>query len=244
MKKNIINYREYVQRDVMVHAEYNAELEFYSHIRDGNINKVRELCTESLMTKEGLGVLSADKLRNIKYHFTITTAIVARYCIEGGMEHSVAYSLSDYYIRRADELKTVEEVTDLHPIMCEDYTKRMRALRKRKICSKPVAVCMDYICDNLHNDISLESIAEVAKLNPCYLSRIFKKEAGVGVKQYIQAKRIETAANMLVYTNYSIADISTTLAFADQSYFGQIFKKHMGVTPREYRRINFRKSGL
>lgn len=244
MKKSIIDYKEYVQREEVVHAQYNSELEFYAHIRDGNIRKVRELCGESLISKEGLGILSPDKLRNIRYHFIVTTAIVARYCIEGGMELSVAYSLSDYYIRKADSLKCVEDIVALHPIMCEDYAKRMRSIRKNKICSKPVAVCMDYICDNLHNDITLEMLSNLTRLNPSYLSRLFKSEAGVGINQYIQGKRIETAANMLIYTDYTIADISSTLAFADQSYFGQIFKKYHGMTPREYRKKNFRKSGM
>ena len=103
---------------------------------------------------------------------------------------------------------------------------------------------MDYICDNLHNDITLEMLSNLTRLNPSYLSRLFKSEAGVGINQYIQGKRIETAANMLIYTDYTIADISSTLAFADQSYFGQIFKKYHGMTPREYRKKNFRKSGM
>lgn len=244
MQNNKLVYREYVKKDEIIHAPYSEEQEFFTHIKDGNINEVRELCKESLLNKKGLGVLSKNNLRNIRYHFIVTTALVARYCIEAGLETSVAYGLSDYYIEKADTLKSEEEIAKLHPQMCEDYTKRMRAIRTKKICSKPVAECMDYICDNLHNEITLDDLAKLTELNSSYLSRLFKSEAGIGINTYIQKKRMETAANMLVYTDYSIADISTMLSFADQSYFGQIFKKYYEVTPREYRNINFRKSGM
>lgn len=244
MNKEALKYRKYVEKDDVVHASYSSEQEFFSHIRNGDLNEVRELCKESLINKKGLGVLSDNPLRNIKYHFIITTALVARYCIEAGMETSVAYSISDYYISKADTMNSEEEIVAMHPQMCEDYTKRMRSVRKRQICSKPIAMCIDYICDNLHNEITLEDLSRLTGLNVSYLSRLFKAESGIGINAYIQKKRMETAANMLVYTDYSIAEISSMLAFADQSYFGQIFKKCYKLTPREYRNKFYSKSNF
>ena len=62
------------------------------------------------MDKKGLGKLSDNALQNFKYHFVITTAIVARYCIKGGMELPKAYSISDFYIQKADRMKRIEDV--------------------------------------------------------------------------------------------------------------------------------------
>lgn len=238
-------YREFVQRENdMLRAPYNPELEFYSAIKNGNVAKVRKLCKEPLMDKPGLGTLSKNALQNMKYHFVITTALVARYCIEGGMALSAAYSLSDFYIQKADMCKTVKAVSDLHPIMCEDYTKRMRSLGKQKICSKQVAECIDYIYDHLHTRITVEILASHVGLNPSYLSRLFKKETGFTISSYIQSKKIETAKNMLIYSDYALSQIASILAFPSQSYFTEIFRKNTGMTPSRYRTLYFRNTEI
>lgn len=238
-------YREFVQRENKIfRAPYNPELEFYSAIKSGDIEKVRALCKEPLIDKKGLGVLSEHYLQHIKYHFVVTTALTARYCIEGGMELSTAYSLSDFYIQKADRCTNAKDVSDLHPIMCEDYTKRMKALRKQKVCSKHIADCLDYIYDHLHTRITIEDLANHVNLNPSYLSRLFKKEVGTPVSYYIQAKKIETAKNMLVYSENSLSEIASILAFPSQSYFTEIFRKKTGTTPTEYRTRNFRNTEI
>ncbi len=238
-------YKEFIRRENdMIRAPYNPELEFYSVIKSGNVEKIRELCKEPLMNKAGLGTLSQNDLQNIKYHFVVTTALTARYCIEGGMDLATAYSLSDYYIQKADSCKSIKAVSDLHPVMCEDYTKRMKNLRKNKICSKQIVDCIDYIYEHLHKRITIEMLANHVDLTPSYLSRLFKKEIGTSVSGYIQTQKIETAKNMLIYSEYSLSEISSTLAFPNQSYFTEIFKKKTGLTPGEYRSLNFRKTEI
>lgn len=232
-----IFYRNFVQReDQFVRAPYNPEIEFYVTIQAGDVRRVRELCRDTLRDKPGLGRLSDDPLQNLKYHFVITTALVARYCIAGGMELSTAYSLSDFYIQKADRCRHMEEISALHPVMCEDYAKRMRNLRKNAIRSKPVVLCLDYIYDHLHARITVEELAEHVGLNANYLSRLFKKEVGNTISRYIRIQKLETAKNMLLYSDYGTAEIASTLAFPSQSYFTEVFHKHTGLTPGEFRR--------
>lgn len=229
-------YQEYVQREnEILHAPYDPEFRFYTAIKEGNEEIVKELCREPLKDKKGLGKLSDNPLQNLKYHFVITTALVARYCIEGGMELPQAYGLSDFYIQKADGMKRIEDVSALHQVMCLDYTKRMRQLIKNSICSKPIALCVDYIYDHLHQKITVPILAKQVGLSENYLSRLFKKEMKVSISQYILTKKIDTAKNMLAYSDYSISEISATLAFSSQSYFTEIFRKHTGMTPMQYR---------
>ena len=58
----------------------------------------------------GFGVLSTDRLRNLKYHLVITVSFITRFCVEGGMERETAYNLSDLYIRKADLASSPEEI--------------------------------------------------------------------------------------------------------------------------------------
>ena len=110
-----ISYQEFLHREYgLPRAPLAPEMDFYETIRSGNLRKVKTLLTEPFHAKMGLGVLSSDKLQNLKYHLTITTALVARFCISGGLSQAEAYSLSDYYIRLADEAGTAEEISDIH----------------------------------------------------------------------------------------------------------------------------------
>jgi YesN/AraC family two-component response regulator len=178
----------------------------------------------------------------MKFHFVITTALVARYCIEGGMDLSDAYSLSDFYIQKADKCTRISAISDLHADMCLDYAERMRQLRKNTISSKQIALCIDYIHDNMHKRITLEDLAAYVSLNPSYLSKLFKKETGTTVSDYIRKQKLETAKNMLIYSEYRPAEIASTLAFPSQSYFTEQFRRYTGLTPATFRKENFRKT--
>lgn len=234
--KNELYYQVYLNREnEMLHAPYNSELDFYTWVKSGNINKVKELCQESLIEKKNLGILSDNYINHIRYHFIITAALIARYCIEGGMDLSIAYTLSDFYIKKADSLKNAKAISDLHKEMCIDYTTRMRSLRKSKTCSPTIAKALDYIYDHLHTRIGNEELANHVGLSAAYFSRLFKSEMGVSVTNYILDRKIDTAKNMLRYSDYSISQISNTLAFPSQSYFTEQFRKIMNTTPAKYR---------
>ncbi|MBP1756183.1 MAG: AraC family transcriptional regulator, partial [Firmicutes bacterium] len=144
------SYKEFIMReDNISHAPYGPEFDFYGAVKAGDIAKVTKLSENAFTDKIGLGRLSDNPLRNIRYHFIITVAMVARYCIEGGMEHEAAYRLSDFYIQQADQCTAIDQIERLHSIMTIDYTKRMKALKMDKIISKPVVKCIDYIYKNL-----------------------------------------------------------------------------------------------
>lgn len=234
-------YQEYVRREnEVLRAPYDPELEFYAFIQAGDVKQTKELCKQSLINKEGLGILSKNYVQHIKYHFVITTALVARFCIQGGMEVSEAYSISDYYIQKADSMTDAKAVSDLHTVMCLDYAKRMQRLQKEKISSKPIARCIDYIYDHLHTRITVSELADYVSLSETYLSRLFKKETGSSISQYIMTQKLKTAQNMLIYSDYTAAQIAMTLAFPSQSYFTEQFHKKTGMTPIQYRTHYFR----
>lgn len=225
----------------VIHAPYSPEIAFYTAVRDGDVKKVAKLCECDFVSKKGFGELSDNPLRNAVYHFIISVALVARYCIDGGMGHEAAYELSDFYIQQADRCTAVPQISQLHDRMATDYVQRMSVLKKNQIFSKPVAECMDYIYANLYTRITLTMLADYVRLNPSYLSRLFKKTTGVTVSFYIRQKKMEEARNLLRFTDDSIAQIASALAFPTQSYFIEVFQKQEGMTPKKYRSLTFRK---
>ncbi len=101
--------------------------------------------------------------------------------------------------------------------------------------SSPVASAIDYIRQNLDRDISRAEIAEAIFLNPEYLSRLFKKETGIALNEYIVREKIEQAKCMLSETDIPVSLIALKTGYTNFSYFSQVFKRHTGLSPLEYR---------
>lgn len=73
--------------DEIEHREPIEEFLFYQAVAEGDIDKVRQNCEQDRFVEEkGVGVLSRDPVMNLKYHFVITTAMIARMCRQKGME--------------------------------------------------------------------------------------------------------------------------------------------------------------
>lgn len=234
-----LTYKSFLNREYeFKHSPFEKEFEFYEYVKSGDTDGVER--TMTALGGNGAGQLSDDKLRNLKYHFIITIALITRFCVEGGMEMETAYTLSDLYINRADKCVREEDIHILHREAILEYTNQMNRLAHDNIYSKPVIMTMDYIYDNLHSKISESEIAEYVSLSTTYISRLFKREVGVTISTYIAIKRIETAQNMLKYSDYSPVDIGNYLAFTSHSHFISVFKKYTGMTPNEYRKRYFR----
>jgi len=238
-KIRAIQYRKYLQRETeTIHAPFLPEMDFYAAIKTGDIRRVKELCKEPFHEKQGLGVLSGDKLRNMRYHFVISAAMIARVCITGGLQLSESYGMSDYYINLVDRADTVNAVSQIHDEMCVAYAERMRKLNHEHIYSKQVTKIIDYILEHLDTRIKMEDLCELTGLSSSYISRLFRRETGMPVSRYILSKKIETACNMLSYSDYPIMWISNALAFPSQSYFTKVFTEECKMTPRKYREMS------
>ncbi len=223
------------------HTPIETEFNEYIAIAEGDLEFLdKHHNSESFGNPEGKGKLSENELQNIRYHFVVATALITRYCVMNGLELEKAYTLSDFYIRKMDKCNSIPEIISLHNTMCYDYCKKMHALKKSQVLSKPVVLCMDYIYSHLHSRITVKQLAEYTQLSENYLSKLFCKEIGMPVSNYITQQKIEKAKNMLSYSDYSLADIANYLAFSSQSHFIQVFQKLEGMTPRKYRDRHFR----
>ncbi len=234
-----LSHLEFVNREYNIsHLSYEREMAFFNSIKEGNSEEARRLFKP--FDCKQMGRLSPDNLRNLKYHLIISVALITRYCIEGGMEMEAAYNLSDIYIRSIDKCRSEAEINLLHREVVDDYAQRMNIIHKTDIYPKPVVLCLDYIYNNLHTKITLSKLAEVSGLSPTYISKLFHKEVGIPVSDYIAKKRIEAAKNMLKYSDYTCIDIAECLCFSSESHFIQVFRKKTGYTPKCFREKFFR----
>jgi AraC family transcriptional regulator len=80
-------------------------------------------------------------------------------------------------------------------------------------------------------------MAAVARLSPYHFARQFKKATGLPPHQYVIARRVERAKQLLqAKTGLSLAEVAARAGFSDQSQFCHHFKRLVGVTPGQFRR--------
>ncbi|WP_256760732.1 helix-turn-helix domain-containing protein [Cohnella sp. WQ 127256] len=93
-----------------------------------------------------------------------------------------------------------------------------------------------YISEHLREDVSREQIADHVFLNPGYLSRLFKKETGESLSDYILRERMVLAKSALAYSDEPISKVARSLGYNSLSYFGKMFKRIYQLSPQDYRR--------
>lgn len=211
----------------------NVEYEHYADICNGDIAAVTQKLkkTDPLFPRH----LSDNLIRNAQYHLAITASTISKSCIQSGMGHDEAYTLADIYIRKADKCNNYEQITKLFQELHLDFTKRMQEIRKQSVISLHVRKCIDYIYENLGKKLTVNELAAYCGLHPSYMSLLFYSETGVHLKQFVLEAKIDTAQNLLKYSDLSYLDISVSLGFSSQSAFIYTFRKITGVTPSKFR---------
>ncbi|MBI2955279.1 MAG: helix-turn-helix domain-containing protein [Chloroflexi bacterium] len=91
-----------------------------------------------------------------------------------------------------------------------------------------------YISDNYSRNISLEEVAESVHLSPFYFSHLFAQEAGCTFRDFVTSARIKAAKKALLEQRLSLKEVATQAGYGDVGYFGRVFKRVEGVTPRQF----------
>ena len=213
------------------HSYYEEQL-LMQAIREGRTEDAIRL-TEN-MDKDS-GRLAGAELSHWRNLAIIGISLCTRAAIEGGLSPEEGYRLSGYYIQKCDLSHDPAHVLHHRNRAIEELTVRVRSAAEKPRGSGHVERCKDYVRKHYREKIYLEDVAEVLEISPTYLSRLFKKETGQCLQDYINAERVRRAADLLTYSTLSLTDIAEYVHFPNQSYFGKIFKQQKHMTPKEYR---------
>ncbi|MEG2939783.1 MAG: helix-turn-helix domain-containing protein, partial [Oscillospiraceae bacterium] len=95
-----------------------------------------------------------------------------------------------------------------------------------------------HIALHYREDLSLGSIAKLYFMNPVYLGRLFKAQAGESFNEYLNSFRIKQAMKFLEDDRYMVYEIADKVGYQDLNYFYKKFKSVTGMTPREFKQQN------
>lgn len=103
--------------------------------------------------------------------------------------------------------------------------------------SPAVRCAINYINFNLNEPLSLSYIANKINKNSSFLSSQFKKDTGYTITNYIHKSRIEHATRLLSTTSLSIQEVAEKVGMLELNYFSKLFKKYIGMSPTEYKKL-------
>jgi len=101
--------------------------------------------------------------------------------------------------------------------------------------STVVQLVQQYITQHIDQDLTRDAMAKQVFLNPDYLTRIFKKETGFAISEYVLLERIKLAKELLSQTDISISAVASSVGYSNFSHFARIFRKYAELGPTEYR---------
>lgn len=217
---------------------YEMEKKIIPYIENGDLNGLMKMKTENLETNQRFGVFSNNPLQQRIIIFIIVQTLYSRAAIRGGLYQQTALSLMELYIRQAISMTSPSQIDDLLMQSTIDYTTRVQDEKILINIHSKIYKCLDYVRNNVSQPITAASVSDFSGYSRSHFSKLFKKELGFNISEFIVSCKLYEAQKLLKYSNRSIGDISNYLCFANQSHFQRLFKVKYGNTPAQYRKNN------
>lgn len=143
------------------------------------------------------------------------------------------YTENDALKAMIEESENTDELIDIFDICVKNLTDNMKQKNLTNV-SKHIQMALSYIDENYGKKMSLEDVSKHIGLSVVHTSRLFKKETGKTVLDYINEVKMIKAKQMLATGKYKVYEVADELGFNNSHYFSTLFKKFNDFTPSEY----------
>ena len=177
---------------------------------------------------------SADPLRNTKNYCVIMNTLLRKAAEQGGVHPLHLDHTSSGFAFRIEQAVSMEAVGTILSEMFHTYCRLVRK-KSLKGYSPPVQKAIALIDADLAGSLNLRTLAQSLNISSSYLSSLFKKETGQTLTDYIVARRMDLARQLLSKTKLQVQTVAQHCGILDVQYFSKLFKKATGMTPKEFR---------
>ncbi|NHN30227.1 helix-turn-helix transcriptional regulator [Paenibacillus agricola] len=144
---------------------------------------------------------------------------------------------SRYYTRQGADYMLTSLLIELSQQAVTAFAKSQSGTASK---NQRLMSVLEWIRIHAADKISVDDIALEFNYNADYLTRLFKKEMGMNMQEYIQKVKMDHAKEELCRTDLPIKEIAHNCGFEDEKYFMKVFRKHQQMTPTEFRRAFYR----
>lgn len=170
--------------------------------------------------REGILRLLMEIYQELLTRFSSKESQISQFMFSEAMD---IFQKDDFYLLEEEIRKLLHRVRE----MIEHKTSGQSHYLTDKI--------KKYIEENYRSKITLEDTSRKFSISSYYLSKLFKKETGFNLIEYVNLLRLKEAQHLLKETALTISVISDQVGFSDANYFTKLFRKTTGMKPTEYR---------
>lgn len=206
-----------------------------SYLAKGEWEQVRAEALNALKSNRDRGAIDAAYLARFHQDFTQMFLTAAKGHGSNGHIFYDDYSFDDFldaYTSYEKMVKLVEFATGYIGMSTSGET----------VTVSPVEQAVMYVQQHIDQNLSCQDIADAVHLNSSHLTRLFKKEKGITLNDFITSEKMRVAASLLKVTKIPVSMIAIKVGYTSFSYFSQVFRKSTGLSPLEYRQQNVEKT--
>lgn len=228
----VFGYHEVTTTDIRrIYCSVDMEKELLYSIRSGNSEKASAIIThifaEFISNEE---MPEPEYVISLYYELAYMMIRVLLEIVSQEDAISILQSVRDRSMLGSVSMgKLKGKLQQLCQLCCE-LIERSRA----SVASSIIEESVHYIRSHLHEDLSVQSSARLVHLSGSYFANLFKKTIGMPFMQFVTQERMELAKNRLL-AGHQVQEIAYATGYGDRRYFSEAFKKHIGMTPSEFR---------
>ncbi|WP_237391622.1 helix-turn-helix domain-containing protein [Paenibacillus dendrobii] len=216
-----------------IHYRYPIEIEahYENSLRLGDLEEAVRMLNE--FARATRGVIHKSELVDMNYYHLLTATLRTAFLLGIPSEALFTPNEEDPYIHIRN-FTTIHELNDwfrdrlVEPIVMNVKGKQMEEHEAM------IQTVVHFIEENYHLDLSLDQCAQLCGLSSHYLSKLFKRSMDLTFIEYLTRLRIEHSKRYLEETELTINEIAGKVGYQPKNFI-RVFKKHMTVTPKQYR---------
>lgn len=232
--ENITESRDVAYKMQLLEERYQTEKNLINYVSQGNYLKAyNSLAGINLQMMENR---SSSRLQDFRNYAIILNTLLRKGAELGAVHPIHIDRVSSYFAKRIETITSFEQGKKLSREMIRKYCVLVKS-HSLKDYSLFIQKVITRIESDLTADQTLNAHAQLLNLTPSYLSKLFRKETGVTLTEFVNQKRIEHSIFLLNSTDLPIQTIAQYCGITDINYFTRLFKKQIGKTPSEYRKL-------
>jgi len=218
-----------------------AEIPYSKQPMDIDLNSIMREVRYILSSEDDLAAESF-----IETHFAQTRTQAHYQCLAYSLTLSMVLVLREYEINENDafagidiwetipQFETIKKLKEWCGELLGLARRALSLINERKRLYL-IGRIQQFIEKEDPGSLSLQVIAAEFHYSPNHINSVYKKETGQTISDYITEQRVSKAKKLLSDRNIRLYDVSTRLGYSHAAHFNNIFKKYVGITPREYR---------
>jgi two-component system response regulator YesN len=228
-KNQIIHIADMEKKQCLFSQPLDLEKKLLTNIKVGSIEETHQLIDSIFAYLEKSG------LNRCQLYIMELLVMINKTFYELGLELQPLWGESFDSMTEFHQYKTMNEIKDWLKNVCKD-ANLLISEKRTSSAKQQVEQAKQYILEHYaDSNISLSSICKYLYVSVSYFSLIFKKETGETFVEFLTKFRLEKAKQLLKVTDYKTYEIAEMAGYSDPQYFSAVFKKQVGVSPKEYR---------